>query len=333
MRRLGESGVDYIRLFPFWGGMLLPYRKGMSGKFNLDLWNNVYFDELERVVRTAYRYRMGIYFDFFDHCGTKGDNRYWNPWYSNQNGVNGIYDTSFKAEQYRIEWIKRAIETIGWRGEWKTKFGIKKKIKRNIFSLGNELTCIDSHVKVHEFGRFWAFPMAKALRELGYKRPIAFSASTHAGHAIRAYVSDEWDQGKNAGFNKLSTISQKHGWGQFDRVLLDSIYGGRRFGLSDDGLNIKDPIKKGICVQGDKYCSLRTPFVKASFYTVDYYLKSHKPKWHHLEQLPRSVSEPEHHLNDLDQDRDVNIYWRVAKRVWNVNSKRKYPDWMKDLYE
>jgi len=337
--RLGEGGVDYIRIFPFWGKDVLPYRTDPDYGWDLDLWNMEYFTQLRRVVKASYEWRIGIYFDFFDHCGTKQDNKDWNPWYHNRQGINGIYDKNIK---YHKEWIKRIMLTVGLRGGWYDKYDKWHKIRPNLFGLGNELNshgAWDTNKEYHDWANCWGYGLAEYMRTLGYNKEVMFSAEEKTAHALRAYISDDkyvTHLHPNNPFNKKSTVRQYHGW--IDKFACEDVVINttkRKIAYSDDGVNYKNREENnydGICVkQGDKlkYCSASTGSVKRLCRYIKNNLQ-HKWQFHHIEQLPRSVSEVGQSLDDLDQHRDVNIYRRIAKSVWGVDIRRKYPRW---LYE
>lgn len=335
--RLGKGGVDYLRIFPFWDG-LKPYRKRPSGKYDLDLWNPAYFDQLKRVCDIAHEWRIAIYFDLFDHCYTKKPTRHLNPWYSNVNNVDGIYEYDSNAMRYYKQWIKKVWDTVGKRGYWKDKFGIKHKIKPNLYGLGNELHATWANIpERHKWGDTWGYGLAEYIWKLGYRKEVMWSAEQKTNHALRAYLDkdDPWVKKyhPDCPFSRRDTVAQYHGWIiPHDSASIVLTTTKRKMAYSDDGVNCKED-GDGICVEQNgkkKYCSAPT----RSVIDLCRFIKDNMRVWqfHHIEQLPRSVSEVVHSLDDVDQHRDVNIYRRITKQVWGVDITRKYPRWLREKH-
>lgn len=346
--RLGRSGVDYLRIFPFWEG-LKPYRKRPSGKYDLDLWNPLYFDKLRRVCEAAYQWKISIYFDLFDHCYTKPPTREDNPWYNNTQTANttrftidGIYQTDVVSLDYYKRWIKKVWDTVGKRGYFTRKNGSTRRLRPNLYGLGNELHATWANKKEREkFGYKWGYGLAEYLWRLGYRREILWSAERETGHTLRAYLdsSDPWVRKyvPDCPFDKKDTVYQYHGW--ISRMVPDDVQeivegtDKRKIAYSDDGVNFPWG-GDGICIEQDgkqKYCSAETQ----SVIRLCRYIHENLPRayqFHHIEQLPRSVSEVYHSLDDLDKHRDENIYRRIAKQVWGVDITRTYPRWLKERY-
>jgi len=334
MMRLGSAGVDYIRLMP-WPQGLQPYRRDPSGRFDLNLWNKDYFTELSRIAKTAARWRIATYYDLYDHCGLRDKYRELNPWTWNTQNIDGIYDVSVEAMCHYFRWTRKIVETVGLRGYFENKSGRKIRIKPNLFGLGNELTFRGDRKHLHEWANTWGYGHAKHLRSLGYKKEILWSAEHETGQALRAYISPE---GNPQGLFRYSgTVEQFHGWVR-QADCADTIRNttrGRKLAYSDDGVHCTSDLHgDGICIKKGN----REAFCSASTHSVIRlcrYIKGavqNKHQFHHIEQLPRSISETYSTPDDLDQHRDVNIYWRIAKSVWNVNAKRTYPQWMYEKY-
>ena len=118
-RKLFFRKVKYLRIFLFnvWGPQgpsSQPYEKDANGVFNLDKFNEQFFIQLNRLATIAYDFRVALYVDLFDHCGTKkAEYRLLHPFYNNRNGVKGMYDRSVLAQEYRNKLAERVIETIG----------------------------------------------------------------------------------------------------------------------------------------------------------------------------------------------------------------------------
>ena len=363
--RLGSGGVDYLRIFGFWDG-LKPWKKQPGGRYNLDLWNKEYWDSLERVCRIAYQWKVAIYFDLFDQCSMRGyfakEN---NPWRYNENGVYSIYDDNKHSMEYYKKWIEKVVETVGLRGYRETKYGLKRRVPHpNLFGLGNELKKSGTRYELHNWANTWGYGLADYLRKLGYKKEVLWSAEQNTGHALREFISPVgWyvsncceapvygnkcircfrnaqrvDRGMYK-FKRTETVYQKHGWIEpKDTELIDdrgrsNLTLNRKIGYSDDGVNCKDEEIRadGICVQPGKYCSAGTKSVIRLCRYIYNNVEDVK-QFHHIEQLPRSVSETSQHIGDLRQHRDVNIYYRIAKQVWGKDITRRYPAWQFKRY-
>jgi len=337
MWRYSWRGADYLRLFPDWSNpfKLHPWKKLIpvgNTWYIFNIWDDRYFESLARVCDTAYRWKMGIYFDLFDHCFTKGDNQDENPWF-HMESVNGIYDLN--AIRYYEKWIEKVWSVVGKRGSYTAKSGVKKKVRPNLYSLGNELNFpSQSQNHYHQYGREWVRPLANKLRDLGYTGKICFSADSSdprpSSNLIRAYVSNEGDECCPDGhhYTKKTTVEQAHG--QFSTTaVLPTIWNNRILALSDDGTNEKDEKHKAVCV-GKKYCS-------ADLATVVECAREAKESYgkrqiHHIDILPRSVSEIDQKLDDLDLARDASVFQAIDKKVYGVNPTRKFSKWYKNSY-
>ena len=372
--RLGSGGVDYIRLFPFWGEDVLPYRKQPGGRYGLNVWNQQYLFQLERVCKIAYQWKIAIYFDLFDQCGFRG---YYekdfgkNPWTHNENGVNGIYEYSIVAMKYYMAWIKKMVDTVGLRGYRDTKYSLRRKVPRpNLFGLGNELKYPGDREGLHEWANTWGYGLADYLRKLGYKKEVLWSADENTGHALREYISPagwyvskchgapwvvrgegatHWHECKRCHqpcdlkirvgqhlFKRHETVEQYHGfnyWGTAVDVV-KNLTRGRKYGWSDDGTNVKEDDRRGICVGGSKFCSADTSAVIRACKHLNKWMEMNpgQNEWHHIEMLPRSVSEATHHINGINRHRDINIYRRIATKVWGKDITRSYPAWQFKKY-
>jgi len=338
-RRWGEAGVDYIRIFPFWGDELLPYRRQDSGKFGLNLWFPDYWNELRRFCRIAYQWQIGIYFDLFDNCGVKkkSDRPWDNPWLLNESGIRGIYETRDKAMEHYLKWAEKVIKTVGLRGYRRSKSGIMLRNKPNLFGLGNELDYPGQYVNTRQETWYWAdtwgYGLAECMRKLGYKQQILFSGENHTVHALRDYIGP-WHNMKFT-----DTVDQWHGFFEWRPITLklSTMTQNRWFALSDDGLNVTDGRHYKYPAELDvppKYKNAHPSVVYHSCKKIKEWLDEHpgKAQWHHIEQLPRSISERHQSIDQLNQDRDVNIYWRIAKRIWGVDIRRTYPKWMRERF-
>jgi hypothetical protein len=373
-RRLGEGGVDYVRLFPYWPkeNDLLPWQKNPSGKYDLCVFRKEYFDELRRVCEIAYQWQIGIYFDFFDQCGFRSYNDWKNPWAHNNNGLHGIYEyDAFSIELYQ-RWIKKVVETVGLHGYRNTRLGIKLKNKPNLFGLGNELNFRGQRKYLHRWAHYWGHGHAEYMRTLGYKQQILFSGEEKTAHALREflspwnnlestchgswvkvrgrttkhYVCGKCDKPCNVRpkmkFGFGDTVDVWHGFYRWPQLVEKRLYdhknkvykvtNNRWFGVSDDGVDVQDGYhaRYNPPVEGlpENFKCAGTEQVIRACKGLKKWLNNNPgyAQWHHIEQLPRSVSEQSQSIEQLHQDRDVNIYRRIAK-LWGVDITRKYSKW------
>lgn len=300
-------------------------------------WNKEFFDNLKRLKEIAANWRIALYVDFGDHCSTNKKMRDKHPLYNNIDGILGMYDIGWKAEYMWEEIIRKIIGIVGVGRIWVPTIipGIKKPGPKPWYGLGNELWCPKDRPSVHNFGRLWAYPKALLLRKLGYKLPILFSAHQDAAHAIRAYVNTEGDW--HTIFRPKDTVRVFHGtdlYGDFE-PMLKAITAKRGFAISDDGTNCKDPVRKAICVNVDRYCSADKLSVMHLVKMIWFYMKTigyKKCYFHHIEQLPRSVSETYQSLGNLDHSRDMNVYPYVIRGVFDKDIHWRIPRWMRKRF-
>ena len=295
-------------------------------------WNEEFFDTLRRLKEAVANWRMAPYTDFGDNCSTNKKVRGNHPLYNNVDSINGMYDIGWKAQYMWTEIIKKVVDIVGVRRILVPTIvpGIKKPGRKPWYGLGNELYC--SYEFRNDFGKYWAYPKASLLRKLGYKGKILFSAHSVAWHKIRGWVSSDgvW----NTEFKPKDTVGVIHGVDLYKDMeeKLRGVKAGRGFAISDDGTNVKEEARRAICIDEDRYCSANTASVILLVRDIWRYMKGINPKkcyFHHIEQLPRSVSEPYQSLSNLNYHRDRNIYRRIAKRVFNKDITWEIPGWMK----
>jgi len=321
-KKLYVRKVDKLRilLFNVWGEQneaSQPYLKDEDW-FDLDFFNPVFFGQLKRLSDMAYAWKTGLYIDLFDHCATKEPTKHLHPYYNNVNIIFGMYDIRTEAQSYRNDLAKKVIETVGLRGYWRNRLGIKCALPPNIFSLGNELYC--SHAERHSFGEHWAYPLAHQLRELGYTEKIAFSASEEAAHAIRAYVNTEGDW--KSEFKKDDTILQLHGMDSPAWVdeNVPGVVHGRYFGISDDGTYKRNPSIGTVA----RIVSRTLAYCKEPF------MRTKKQRYiHHIEMLPLSISEIPTKVWEIDTGRDLEVYSTIARKNFGIKKpNRETPRWL-----
>ena len=345
--KLRSSGVKRLRIFLWtvWGeqyswAQMFGKWESQEDKFKIFNkpgvpssgmnWNEEFFDNLKRLKNIAANWRISLYIDLGDHCSTNKKVRHKHPLYNNIDGINGMYDTGWKAQYMWREIIKKLIDVVGVRMMVPTRIlGIRRFGKKPWYGLGNELYC--SHEDRNRFGREWAYPKAHALRQCGYKGKILFSAHPIAWHKIRGWVSSDgvW----NTEFKPRDTVGVIHGVDLYKdmEVKMKAVKAGRGFAISDDGTNVKEEARRAICINGNRYCSADAPSVIRLVNNIWSYMKSIRPNrcyFHHIEQLPRSVSEPYQSLGNLKL-RDKNIYWKIALDVFGEDIRWKVPKWMK----
>ena len=331
-RKLFFRKVKYLRIFLFcmWGPQTKssqPYVKNENGIFNLDEFNEVFFIQLKRLATIAYDFRVALYVDLFDHCGTKKylDPEKTHPFYNNCNHVDGMYDRSDLAQEYRNKLAKKVIQTIGLRGTYPALKGlIKKPLHPNWFGLINEGYCGSTKSERDAFGRYWAYPLAHKLRKLGYEEKILYSAYKDAAHAISGWVSS--DEHWQSEFKKGDTVRQLHGIDNVDRVdeKARGVVHGRWFATSTDGTFKRNP-SKGLVVSILFYVSelCKEPFG----------LKGKQRYYHHHEELPLSISEIPTKVWEIDSGRDLEVYSAISRNVFGMKRpNRKVPKWLLRRY-
>jgi len=320
-RKLYYRRVKYLRIFLFnvWGPQdpsSQPYEKDENGVFDLRQFNERFFIQLARLNRICNDFRIALYVDLFDHCGTKkAEHRAIHPWYNNCNGIKGIYDPSILAQYFRNKLAEKIIEIIGIRNTYPAWFGtIEKKLHPNWLGLWNEATV--AHADRHEFGRCVAYPLAAELRRLGYRQKILYSADDIAGHAIAAYVSSE--EGWQTEFKKGDTVRQFHGavstaW-MTERAR--KVVHGRWFAISTDGTFGKCP---------------SIGMVKAIIRKAKELCRDGQRHLHHYEDLPLSIANVGTLPWEIDIKRDLEVF-SMINRVFNKQKNRRLPKWLLRMY-
>ena len=331
-RKLYFRKVKYLRIFLFcvWGPQgpsSQPHVKDENGVFDLEEFNEDFFKELARLARIAYDFRVALYVDLFDHCGTKREeHRKLHPYYNNKNNIKGMYDRSPEAQEYRRRLAEKVIQTIGLRGSRPTLKGLAYlPLHPNWFGLINEGYCTQGDR--HLFGEHWAYSLAHALRELGYKEKILFSAYDEAAHAIAAYVSTEGNWSTK--FKKDDTVRQFHGMIGYNWAddIATSVEHGRWFATSTDGTygrNPSIPLVVSILDHIRKLC--REPFGIRGNKKQRYH--------HHHEELSLSISEIPTKVWEIDADRDLEVYSAINRQLFGMKRpNRKTPKWLLRKYK
>ena len=330
-QRVYHRGVN---LYP-----LEEFNEVSENMYNLEEFNDAFFDKLKHLADEAGDFGTALIIDLFDHCGTNKKLRKNNPWYNNINGVKGFYDTSDTSMMFQRKLIKKIVDTIGFHAYRKTALGIRKKVRPHIYSLGNELYTAGGGTTYHWIGRDWALPHSLYLKGLGYKNEIFFSAHEKARHAIWEYVGPggaPW----GSTFKIKDTVCQMHGMA-YTPWADDNIAGvahGRKVSVSDDGTNIKYAGDKGICTNGDRYCSASINLVCSTLAYIKEVCNQRNRRGrrhrilHSMEMLPRSVSETYQTLKNLNQDRDLDVWTEIGERVYGQDWTRKTPRYLRKRY-
>lgn len=114
-RRSANNGASGIREMPFWlekeqDHIFAPYIY-IKGKFDLERFNSVYFENLRQMVDIANSYNMKFYFSLYEACNIKERNNLRNfvPWTNNLQGLkNAWFDQD--ADKYREIWENRILQ-------------------------------------------------------------------------------------------------------------------------------------------------------------------------------------------------------------------------------
>jgi len=120
-RETANAGGNGIRILPYspWNypsgavpieRLFNPYLLDqMSGKWNLDRWNNVWFLALGEMVRIADLYNLKIWLALFDNCQTHHGCERVAPWWTNIQGVRGYYDDLPRA----LKFANEVVDLVG----------------------------------------------------------------------------------------------------------------------------------------------------------------------------------------------------------------------------
>jgi len=309
-RKVGEAGVDYIRLFyTGWddgGGVRMPYELAGT-RYDLDRFNMAYFDNLRRLAVALGRYEVGLFIDMADQCSV---GHYWNAWRNNVNGVRGWWDETDEALGY---WMKAvdAVEAAAGPGA--------------LIGLGNELAHPQGEGMVGEGSCDW--PIAWGGRRANYIRAsciITHSGGGNTGHKLTGCLEDYYG---------LLCITQiLHGYGLVEHM--DYPNGGkwqeayrgkdRLFGYSDDGVgtnpwNMVPEGKRGLPdANGYAYPANNEERVK----TIRAFEAMSPGNLGIVSFLPREISLNESPLAIAPSS--LSIYEEVAQGVYGVSIERSF---------
>jgi hypothetical protein len=316
-RRVGETGVRYIRIFyPGWdddgpGGCVFPYLQETDGRWNLDKPNPAYYENLHDMAVMLGKYEVGLYVDMADQCSW---DRAWDCWRRNVNGVYGWMDTSALALAYWKAAADRVLAAIGG-------------AEGNIIGLGNELRRPDDDDVPLEWALAWAKPRVDYLISLGIQKPITFSGGGRTAHKIVGAISDEDGYYPDNSF--LAII--EHGIGLVDHTppgstSLEAWLAGyspfHLLGYSDDGTDTNPwcaipPEKAGTYDKaGGKSASIAEK-IKLIKLFLQYFKEG---QLRVIEFLPREISFDEG--PDSLADQSLEAFWRVGLEVFGKDIRR-----------
>ncbi|NIM16270.1 MAG: hypothetical protein GTO45_30100 [Candidatus Aminicenantes bacterium] len=116
-RRTANNGASGMREMPFWlekqqDHIFAPYIF-TDGKFDLNQFNPLYFENLRKMVDIANSYNLKFYFSLYEACNIKEryGKRDFVPW---TNNVQGLRNAWYKrdADDYREAWENKILETF-----------------------------------------------------------------------------------------------------------------------------------------------------------------------------------------------------------------------------
>jgi hypothetical protein len=119
-RRIANNGALGMREFPFWSEKIedagfLPWKlveKNGKKSFDLDQFNDIYFDNLSDMVEIANKYKMEFFLSLYDNCGIKKLSDY-NPWTNNIQGLKDFYVANTdKNIKYLKKWEDEVLNTL-----------------------------------------------------------------------------------------------------------------------------------------------------------------------------------------------------------------------------
>lgn len=118
-QKSANSGANGIRILPYapWSqeGGAVPINKLWSpnilenGKWNLDKWNETYFQTLVKMIEIASNYKLKIWFSLFDNCQWHHQAGGVTPWGNNTQRINGYYGSL----PYALKWVDKVFSYIG----------------------------------------------------------------------------------------------------------------------------------------------------------------------------------------------------------------------------
>ena len=329
VRHLSLAGCDYIRIFAtswkFKEGQLITPFKRCDGAFNFFDPNKAWDQALKDFRSLLADYHLSLYIDLFDNCSV---NKPWNPFYNNIHGLKGFYGYRRKIEDHKGKFITEL--------KFIQRYWIKRILKhldlgRDIVSLGNELRfpAENDITALREWAEGWGVAHAKFLLDQGVKRPICFSGSEKTAHKLFGYISKE--EHPELDDNYTLSCNQIHGLGTVEHVEkeAENFSKIRLYAYTDDGVgtnpdSMVPASKRGECVKknGEKYaCSANTAerirCVEA-FINATGGVKKVKT----IGFLPREIADTK--LADFKPAISADIYWKLAKKLWNIDIRRKY---------
>lgn len=120
-RSSAHAGANGVRILPYspWNHpsgvvpierLWSPYRLDVVQKaWNLNLWNELYFATLGRIVEIAHEYNLRIWFSLYDNCQWHYGAGGITPWGNNVQGINGYYGSL----PYALRWVDKVHATLG----------------------------------------------------------------------------------------------------------------------------------------------------------------------------------------------------------------------------
>jgi hypothetical protein len=315
-RRIGEAGVDYVRVFfTGWDDGLrpceFPFRKS-SDLWDLDMPNQAYYDNLRRLAITLSRYEVGLYIDMADQCAW---DEYWDCWRKNTLGIQGWHDESIAAFS---AW-RSAVDRI--------RLVLGGSLEGHIIGLGNEIRHPDEeHLPGScDWPTAWGKLRCDYLVTESVRRPILHSAGGETGHKLQGCLSPE--ESSDFGWDYIAQVV--HGYGLLEQVQqyfpYDVFQGkDRHGGYSDDGVDTADwnripPDKRGIGNKaGTNYPANNEERAK----TIREFARILGDRLEIVEFLPRELSDDQSPGNLAEES--VKIYPKVADEIWGKDIRRRF---------
>jgi len=328
--RLGSAGVDFVRVFSCWRedpGFVMPFAHAEDGqRWDLDRVNPEYIRALQRFQRTLAKCGMGILFDFFPDQLNRTNYPFapW-AWTNNVNDIRGIYDTRPHAIARFCSWIWTIFDIIG--------------IEGNMMKFGNEMNVSTDINEIKRWCERWIDSIARYARSIGVQGPLHCSQEPFpgTGQKISNYLGDAdwglgwpWDQ--IICHIHMGTIEGwEHYWNPPDGRRWSVL---KHYAISDDGIGFGDhnevpPEQRGVCSSGREWygswvgskCSGNVPYRIA---WVRVFSDLFQERLRMIEFMPQRLHNEVYRLNDIDQEIDVNVYWKAALELWGVDIRRDF---------
>jgi hypothetical protein len=159
-----------------------------NGKYDLEQFNPLYFQNLAEMARIANGEGVVFYFSLFGpHCNWPTS-----PWVINRQGISGFYELSPRADRYRRTWTTKVLETL--RGKYVVGFELCNEPNDNRF--------ISMAPKIMRLLRENGIPMHRIISGIRYLSPDRIKETNPLYRAVKKILK------KNKLWNKRRMFSK-----------------------------------------------------------------------------------------------------------------------------